>query len=53
MYPTVTLSLFADRDLARTGAPIAALLIVGSVLLIVGIGLLRTSRRLGTRRVGS
>jgi len=47
VYPTVILSLFADRDLARTGAPIAALLIVGSLLLIIGVGLVRTSRRLG------
>ena len=53
MYPTAILSLFADRELARTGAPVAGLLIVGSLLLIVGVGLLRTSRRLGDRNVGA
>lgn len=48
MYPS-TLPVAVSADLARTGAPVASLLLLATVLLLAGLYLLRTSRVLAPR----
>lgn len=50
MYPATPLSMALDTSLARTGFPIASLLIVGTVLLLAGLFLQRTSRFVASDR---
>lgn len=46
LYPATPMSLVLDTTLAKTGFPLASMLILASVLLLAGLFLLRTARYL-------
>lgn len=45
VYPVPTVVLFTDTDLARTGIPVASLLLVATGLILAGLLLVRGAAR--------